>query len=97
MGTGKTLDIAREFEIQVDRVQIAENGGSSLTIIIVIVVILIIIAIILIAMTTVYAKNNSKLCYQNSQRPYIKPDINVSGGYLYNLKKNLKTLFQFFN
>jgi len=76
MGTGKTLDIAREFEIQVDRVQIAENGGSSLTIIIVIVVILIIIAIILIAMTTVYAKNNSKLCYQNSQRPYIKPDIN---------------------
>jgi len=74
INSGEKLELVKSFDIQVDRIQIAEPS-SSLTTIIIIIVIMVLITIILVAMTTVYAKNNNKLCYKNSSRPYINPDI----------------------
>lgn len=74
MNSGEKLELVKSFDIQVDRIQIAEPT-TSLTTIIVIIVLMVIITIILVIMATVYARNNDKWCYQNSSRPYINPDI----------------------
>ena len=76
--------MVKSFDIQVDRIHIAEPT-TSLTTIIVIIVLMVIITIILVIMATVYARNNDKWCYQNSSRPYINPDIRVMSNILKSL------------
>jgi len=76
LGSGGKLELIKSFDIQVDRMQIAEPG-TPITTIIIIIVIIVLITIILVIMATVYAKNNDKWCYQSSSRPYINPDISA--------------------
>merc|ERR1719347_272927 len=76
INSGETLELVKSFDIQVDRIQIAERG-TPMTTIIIIIVIIILITIILVIMATVYAKNNDKWCFQSSSRPYINPDISA--------------------
>ena len=76
LSSGGKLELIKSFDIQVDRMQIAEPG-TPITTIIIIIVIIVLITIILVIMATVYAKNNDKWCYQSSSRPYINPDISV--------------------
>ena len=76
ISSGEKLELIKSFDIQVDRMQIAEPG-TPITTIIIIIVIIVLITIILVIMATVYAKNNDKWCYQSSSRPYINPDISV--------------------
>merc|ERR1712142_684711 len=75
INSGETLELVKYFDIQVDRIQIAERGTAMTTIIIIVIIIL--ITIILVIMATVYAKNNDKWCFQSSSRPYINPDISA--------------------
>merc|ERR1711892_512288 len=56
INSGEKLELVKSFDIQVDRIQIAEPSSSLTTIIIIIIVIMVLITIILVAMTTVYAK-----------------------------------------
>jgi len=69
------MTIEQHFDVQVDVSQIVVEESFSMTTTIVIIVLLVIASAIVAAMTVVWAKNKSRLCFASSTRPYISPDI----------------------